>query len=1131
MSILLLVEDEVITARVEKKELESYGYSVTHVTTGEEAYRYIVTEGRPADLILMDIDLGDGIDGTQAAQQILAERDIPLLFLSSHTEPEIVEKTEIITSYGYVVKRSGITVLDASIKMAFKLHDAKVREKEKELRLNESEKIYRSFVESFPNGALFLFDENYTYRAAGGKGLAPAGLTSDSVTGKTIQEVFPELWDTLKPHCDTALGGSETYYEIEYHNRIYSNQALPLHTSLNGSNERLAIVVTQDITGRRQLEERLLESEHRYRSIFSNNHSAMLIIDPATGAIIDANLAAENFYGWSYTELTSKRIQEINSLSDDKVREEMAQARTENRSFFRFKHLLANGDIRDVEVHSGPIIVNRKEYLYSIIHDLTDIYQAENEKLSLYEASRAVIECHTFEDAARKIFDICCKATGAISGYVALLSKSGEENEVLFLESGGLPCSVDPSLPMPVRGLREQAYISGNVVFENNFMESQWVQYMPEGHVEMKNVLFAPLVIGQRVAGVIGIANKPVGFNDDDAHIIRSLADIAAIALERSINEETLSKSEALLNETGALARVGGWEYDLRTKVLKWTHTTRVIHEVPPDYEPTLEEAFSFYSEDSQKLLTEHFNRAIESGEDFDMEMDFITARKNLLIVRGIGHAEFINDNCVRVYGVFQDITKQKQIEESHNNHQQFIQHLIDTVPGYMSYVDREFHYRYVNKGYMNLFDVVRDEIIHKPVKTILDGEAYSRALPNMHKALQGQQVTFENIVLDKKKYPKTIHTTYTPYYIKDAIVGFFVMAVDISDRKEMELALEKSEKKFRAYIENANDIIFNLTPEGVFEYVSPNWHDILGHALDEVTGHPFAPFVHPDDVHYCEAFLQKVLTTGEKQRGVEYRVLHKDGHYRWHSSNGAPIKDSDGKIVSFVGIARDITDNKEAQQENRSLLNELNHRIKNTFSMIIGLIELNRDAVTDEKARNLMHEISTRVHTMAHLYSLLQQDTPASEINLCEYFYSIVSTIKDGYCTDETNIDFSMECDEVRTDIRVASSLGLLLNEAITNSVKYAFPDTKTGAITVASRVENDHITLEISDNGIGLPDGFEIEKSDGLGMLIIQGMVAQIDGTLELACHNGTMLKVTVPVNQKKEYKNSDSSTYPLS
>ncbi len=129
---ILLVEDEAIIAWGRQTALEKCGYTVITTGTGEKAVE-LFKNPNSIDLILMDIDLGLGIDGTEAAKTILLERNIPVVLLSSHNEPEIVEKTETITSYGYVMKNSGITILDASIKMAFKLFEAQKKlEDEKE---------------------------------------------------------------------------------------------------------------------------------------------------------------------------------------------------------------------------------------------------------------------------------------------------------------------------------------------------------------------------------------------------------------------------------------------------------------------------------------------------------------------------------------------------------------------------------------------------------------------------------------------------------------------------------------------------------------------------------------------------------------------------------------------------------------------------------------------------------------------------------------------------------------------------------------------------------------------------------------------------------------------------------------
>lgn len=145
--------------------------------------------------------------------------------------------------------------------------------------------------------------------------------------------------------------------------------------------------------------------------------------------------------------------------------------------------------------------------------------------------------------------------------------------------------------------------------------------------------------------------------------------------------------------------------------------------------------------------------------------------------------------------------------------------------------------------------------------------------------------------------------------------IGILSIGQDISIRKNVEQELRSSEERFRSFVENANDIVFTLTPEGVFSYVSPRWRDAFGYDIDETVGQPFVPFVHPDDVQGCFEFLQQVLQTGGKQSGVEYRVRCKDGSFLWYTANGALIRDPDTDSITFLGIGRDISEQKKAEE------------------------------------------------------------------------------------------------------------------------------------------------------------------------------------------------------------------------
>ncbi|MFO7761761.1 MAG: GAF domain-containing protein [Desulfobia sp.] len=170
----------------------------------------------------------------------------------------------------------------------------------------------------------------------------------------------------------------------------------------------------------------------------------------------------------------------------------------------------------------------------------------EKQLAALMNGARAILEEKNFYQAARAIFDYCRETSGATSGYVALLTEDGSENEVLFLESGGLPCSVDPELPMPIRGLRGEAYRDSRVVYHNDFMSSEWTGFLPEGHVKLRNVLFAPLTVEGVTIGLIGLANKDGDFSEEDARIVGSFGELAAIALQNSkaLREREIAEQE-----------------------------------------------------------------------------------------------------------------------------------------------------------------------------------------------------------------------------------------------------------------------------------------------------------------------------------------------------------------------------------------------------------------------------------------------------------------------------------------------------------------------------------------------------------------------------------------------------------
>lgn len=193
---------------------------------------------------------------------------------------------------------------------------------------------------------------------------------------------------------------------------------------------------------------------------------------------------------------------------------------------------------------------------------LNDIKTRERETEALLKAAHCILEPSEFQTTAQEIFAICAKTIGAQSGYLALLSEDGTENQVLFFKDDGQTCAVDPALPkLPVSGLVEQAYRTGQVIHNNHFMNSDWAKSLPEGHIRLENIIVAPLIVDAAPAGVMGFANKGSDFTDKDIRIVRGFEKLTAIALKntRLKAEQDLAekaKTELIAELRDALANV-----------------------------------------------------------------------------------------------------------------------------------------------------------------------------------------------------------------------------------------------------------------------------------------------------------------------------------------------------------------------------------------------------------------------------------------------------------------------------------------------------------------------------------------------------------------------------------------------
>ena len=330
-----------------------------------------------------------------------------------------------------------------------------------------------------------------------------------------------------------------------------------------------AVLSFTDVTERRKVEKALRKSEEQYSSLFVNMLDGFafcqMIFDdegkPVDFVYLQINDAFERITGLRRELVVGKRVtQAIPGIKDANPelfeiygRVTLTGQKEKFEVFFKpLSMWLSISVYSPLKGHFAAVfedITERKKMAQELSVSLEDSQRRESEVSALLKSSKAVLQNKEFPDSARAIFDAAKELIGATAGYVALLSDNGRENEVLFLDAGGRPCTVDPSLPMPIRGLRAEAYNSGQVAVENVFNKSEWMKFMPDGHVQLKNVLFAPLMIEQRPVGVIGLANKPGGFNKRDAEMAKAFGEIASVALANSKMLEMLEENEKELKE------------------------------------------------------------------------------------------------------------------------------------------------------------------------------------------------------------------------------------------------------------------------------------------------------------------------------------------------------------------------------------------------------------------------------------------------------------------------------------------------------------------------------------------------------------------------------------------------------
>ncbi len=229
-------------------------------------------------------------------------------------------------------------------------------------------------------------------------------------------------------------------------------------------------------------------------------------------------------------------------------------------------------------------------------------------------------------------------------------------------------------------------------------------------------------------------------------------------------------------------------------------------------------------------------------------------------------------------------------------------------------------------------------------------------------------------------------------------------------------------------------------------------------------------------------------------------------------------IRDDSKEILGVVLVGSDVTDIKEAEDKLKSslrekelLLQEVHHRVKNNLQIISSLLNLQARYINDEKNLEIFRDSQSRVKSMAFIHEQLYRSSDFEEVNFADYIRNLMAYLSYSHNLDPEKIKIEMNVKDVYLDINTAIPCGLIINELVTNSIKYAFPDGRSGKIRVDLDWDyHDEYVLMVGDDGIGLSEDIDFEKTETLGLQLVNSLTRQLDGQLEIDSKKGTQFKI---------------------
>jgi PAS domain S-box-containing protein len=379
-------------------------------------------------------------------------------------------------------------------------------------------------------------------------------------------------------------------------------------------------------------------------------------------------------------------------------------------------------------------------------------------------------------------------------------------------------------------------------------------------------------------------------------------------------------------------------------------------------------------------------------------------------------------------------------------------------------------------------------------------------------------------------RYPEDIRieTVNTRSYLIAALVfaGLLVLALIWVVAMRQQVArrtrqLQESEQRFRNLLQDIQLAAVNLDASSRIVFINTFLLDLTGWERDEVLGRPWHEvFVPGDQAVKGRQEYEANLKDGKMPPHSESEIITRKGDRRLISWTITLTHDIAGKFSGIAAIGEDITERKLTEQrleasllEKEVLLKEVYHRVKNNLQTVSSVLSLQAASISDPATRAVFVENQHRVRSMALIHEKLYKSKTLAHIDFREYLDGLATSLFRTYWV-AGEVSLRVDVRDVALDIDTSITCGLLINELLSNALKYAFPGGESGEITISMHPANaDAYVLTFADTGVGLPAGFSIEKATTLGVTLIGNLVRQLDGKMEITSNPGTRYVITFP------------------